>query len=711
MGYLAHISEDGTEEQLLKEHLQGTAKLAERFAAEFGCGSWGYSCGLMHDIGKYSREFQRRVRGEELRTDHSTAGAIEMKRIGAFPAAYCVAGHHAGLPDGGSPADDAGSPSLQGRLKKKVADYSSFREEIQPPRLGAPKLTPQGRGFFSPAFFIRMLFSCLVDADFLNTEVFMRGQERQQPGLDMEILRERLMQYVGEWLKAAPENTSLNGKRTHILRDCLERGKGERGVYQLTVPTGGGKTISSMAFALEHAVRHGLKRIIYVIPYTSIIEQNAQVFRKILGEDQVLENHSNVEYDSDDFDPMQLAAENWDRPVVVTTNVQFFESLYAVKSSRCRKLHNLANSVLIFDEAQMLPVEYLLPCVKAVTELILNYGCTAVLCTATQPSLEEMFPKSLYQGEISPYASVSFEDFRRNRMEMIGELREEELAERLLEQRQVLCILNTRGQVKSVYGRLSKEEGTFHLSTYMYPEHRRKVLDKIRKRLQNGQVCRVISTCLVEAGVDLDFGMVYRELSGLDSIIQAAGRCNREGKKDRDESRVCIFTFVKEERHRNDMLRQAIRISEQILEEYRDFASPEAIQDYFQRMHKLAGDGLDLYRVVARLDEARADSIPFASVASDVRIIRENTRTIFITDAPEAKALERQLRYGERTRGLMRRVGKYCVNVYEDTYERLLAAGKLEELDEQITLLRDPAQYSEQEGLIIDVERGDAIFF
>ena len=710
--YLGHKSVDGRE-QALSEHLRNTAELAGEFADYFHCRDWGYACGSMHDIGKYSAEFQKRIRGDGHYVDHSTAGAVEMKNKKCFPAAYCIAGHHTGLPDGGYAADDSTRPTLQGRLKKRIPDYSAFREEIEQVSLKSPamKVLDKKEGVFAVTFFIRMLYSCLVDADFLDTEQFMRDVHREFSYAPMVELWRRLSEKIKPWLDCQEQGT-INAHRTEILRACIEKGKAEQGVYHLTVPTGGGKTVASMAFGLRHAVEHELTRIIYVIPYTSIIEQNAKVFSDLLGEDQVLENHSNVEYtDGEELELKQLATENWDAPVIVTTNVQFFESLFSNKSSKCRKLHNIARSVLIFDEAQMLPEDYLKPCVRAISELVLNYGCTAVMCTATQPALGKMLPESLIRGEICPDAPKQYAFFRRTEMVNEGEWTKQELVNRLQADTQALCILNTREQVQEIYEALGGREGLYHLSTYMYPFHRREKLREIRERLMAGQPCCVIATSLVEAGVDLDFQVVYRELSGIDSVIQAAGRCNREGRRATTESITHVFQFVKEERKRNHVIKQAAAVSEQILKEFEDIGSLEAISEYFNRLYYVKGDGLDKKNILGVLNQTKPDAIPFQWLAKEFKIIENPGKTILITDTAEAKALEEQLRYGERTKRLMRQTGQYSVNVFDGIYERLNAAGMLDEIDETIAVLRNLEQYSENVGLRANVERGVGVFF
>lgn len=537
--YLAHINGE-REEQSLKEHLENTAALCGKFAEHFGAYDWGYCCGLLHDIGKYSQKFQERIRGSEIKVDHATAGAKlcwDQKGMYSF-LSYCIAGHHAGLPDTGGESDTGSRGSMMGRTKKKIEDYRAYATEINVPILHTPPFQPVKKEnldfFFS--MFIRMLYSCLVNADFLDTEFFMNGRKTiRDSGESIGVLCEKLERYISNWL-ANEEINTINGRRTEILKHCLESGKKEQGLFRLTVPTGGGKTIASLAFALRHAKEHHMDRVIYVIPYTSIIEQNAKVFSDILGAENVLENHCNVDYESsEELKPMQLAAENWDKPVIVTTNVQFFESLFSNKSSKCRKLHNIANSVVVFDEAQMLPNDYLKPCIAAIEQLLRYYRSTIVLCTATQPALKGILAEDITATELCPRMEEQFRFFKRVSLKNLGKISEDELIRKLKTQQQALCILNTKKWAQKIYQKI-KEDGVYHLSTSMYPVHRKRVLNEIRKRLKNGQKCVVISTSLVEAGVDLDFHTVYRQLAGVDSIIQAAGRCNREGKHSAEES-------------------------------------------------------------------------------------------------------------------------------------------------------------------------------
>lgn len=710
--FLAHISDDKSREQSILEHSLGTAVLAGGFSSVFGCREWGYGCGMVHDIGKYSVRFQKRLHGGSI-TDHATAGAQEVYKKGNLLAAYCVSGHHSGLLDGGTRGDCAGEATLMGRMKKQVEHYDTFREDIEIPVFPEPAIKPIERFGFTASFFTRMVFSCLVDADYLDTEGFMSDVPVPRGNYDtMETLYQRLTEHVRPWLKNTDEQT-VNGRRTAILNACLDKGAEKQGLFQLTVPTGGGKTVSSLAFAMRHALEHGLQRIIYVIPYTSIIEQNADVFKSILDKNNVLEDHCNVTYENEEvLKPSQLAAENYDKPVIVTTNVQFFESLFSSKTSKCRKLHNIAGSVIIFDEAQMLPVNYLKPCLRAITELVCNYHCTAVLCTATQPSLQPFFPDQLKPMELCPDVAGQYRFFKRTEIQNIGEQREADLIELLKKESQVLCILNSRKRVQRVYEAL-KGEGTYHLSTLMYPEHRKRILKEIKERLSDGKICRLISTSLVEAGVDFDFQTVFRELAGIDSVIQAAGRCNREGRRRKEDCRTMVFKLENEEGiYLPAELKLPISVAGQIADKFQDIASLEAVSEYFKRLYYYKGEaGLDIKNIVEQFEAGgRSFLFPFASVAKQFQLIESSTRTILIEAEPEAEAIVKRIRWGEHSRQLVRDAGHYCVSVYEFDFEKLNGAGMLEALELNFYRLRNAEQYRNDEGLVLDVERGEAVF-
>ncbi|MDR3242729.1 MAG: CRISPR-associated helicase Cas3' [Clostridiales Family XIII bacterium] len=710
--YAGHKSEDGRV-QPLKEHLEKTQWLCGEFARGFGCESIARLLGLCHDIGKYSPEVQNRILNDGPKRDHSTAGGKELAKLAGCLFSYVIFGHHGGLNNGGSRHDTGAEATMYGRLKKEnIPDYSAFRTEIK-------LLKPENLDFvpfddslgFSVAFLIRMLFSCLVDSDFLDTESFMSNRTVKRGEYDdIESLHNRLEQFL-ETFKFPSGN--LNRKRNEILKSCCKAAAGDLGLYSLTVPTGGGKTISSFAFALKHAKIHNLKRVIYVIPYTSIIEQNAKVFSKIVGKKNVLEHHSNIEYDNEEGkkDQKYLSTENWDAPIIVTTNVQFFESLFASKTSRCRKLHNIANSCIIFDEAQMLPVSYLKPCIRAISELIHSYGCTAVLCTATQPSLDQFLPDEIKRNEIVDAPEELYTFFRRVTIENLGLLNDESLFERLQECEQVLCIVNTRKQAQNLFRMLTREEGCYHLSTLMTPIHRKWILRKIRGRLKQGKSCRVVSTSLIEAGVDVDFPVVYRGAAGLDSVIQAAGRCNREGKRAANESKV--YVFEPDGKYTIPISQQRpAKILQSVSRNHDDIASLSAIKEYFEMWYRIEGNEvLDEKKIIKRFNDGmQTVSFPFKDVAEEFNLINNITRSIVIPLGEKARRLADELRGGKRTRSLLRKAGQYSVNVYMNHWKELYEMGIIEIIDDELAILSEEGSYDKDVGLLRNSRGGKALF-
>lgn len=718
MPLIAHSSQDGRT-QLFTDHAIAVSHLSSDFASEFGAENEAGIIGLLHDVGKCSPAGQRRLTVSADKVEHAAAGAeilgSNMKENPfGYLLAYCVAGHHAGLPDGGVSTDTEDRATLCAKLKrqaKRSRDYAPYEEALPQPIPEAPAFRlgyAKAHAGFSYAFRLRMLFSCLVDADFLDTEAFMNNVAlRESIGDPLSVLYERLQKKLTSF--GIPQDLVAR-QRKQVLEDCLTAAEQPRGLFTLTVPTGGGKTLSSLAYALKHALQNGLRRIIYVIPYTSIIDQTAAVFRGALGDRNVLEHHHNVDYDSSEdreTDLRALATENWDAPVIVTTNVQFFESLFANRTSRCRKLHNIANSVIIFDEAQMLPVDLLLPCVHAIEELVRNHRCTAVLCSATQPALRRYFDSSIPISEICSNPSELYSTLRRVRYKNAGQLDDAALLERLQRQDQVLCVVNTKLQAQILFEELSGE-GNFHLSTLMTPTHRRRILAEIRERLDQRLPCRVVSTSLIEAGVDVDFPVVYREETGLDSAVQAAGRCNREGKRSADES--FVYLFRPEERYENKRppsLKRPVDIARIVSKEYADISTPEAIFRYFSLLFSYTGDALDKKNIVKQLDQGFVSglSIPFASIAEQFRVINSPTRTVLIPNddqsSSEAHSLIAALQNGARSREIIRKVGLHAVSVYPKQYELLHAAGALEILDDELAVLRDESLYTEQTGLHI----------
>ncbi len=730
--YVAHISDDGTRFESVEEHLRAVSSLAAKFAKPFGASSWASTAGMAHDIGKYSVAFQRRILADGPKVDHSTAGAEELRCIAAGLLSYCVAGHHAGLPNGGTPLDDGGT--LLGRLNAAerggIPDYQAYREEIAIPAPTAPSLksipSNEADASFTLSFLARMIYSCLVDADFLCTESFMKGKRREGlPYAPMTALRDRLEESLEAFY---PPKGKVNEARCGLLDDCLEASARKPGVFTLTAPTGSGKTLAMLRFALNHACSAtDIRRVICAIPYTSIIEQNARVYRDILDEDNVLEHHSSFDFgDSDDSDDagfrMRLASENWDAPVIVTTNVRLFESLFAAKSSACRKLHNIAGSVILLDEAQMIPLKYLKPCVKALSELVKNYGCTVVLCTATQPCLNGYFAaEGLEVSEIASDPGSLRESLARVRYRSDGKLTDEELVESLEENAQALCIVNSRKQARALYDGLSagSEDGVYHLTTMMHVQGRRKALAEITARVASGKRCLVVATCLVEAGVDLDFPVVYRAIAGIDSLVQAAGRCNREGRRNRDESIVHLFVPADRYALPSEVAQRAA-VAESVLPELLERSATnldveKAVPGFFSKLYLAKGDAeLDAKEIVRRMSaDNRQKGVavyPFADVARDFKLIEEGSSTLIIPCAENEGPIER-VRLGIASRRDWRTLSLYAVSIYASDVRALDEASVLEALSPDAYLLLDESYYREDVGLDLQKEGGGAFFW
>ncbi len=706
---LAHISDDHLRTQSLKDHAAGTADFARAFAKPIGAEIAAQALGMLHDIGKASEAFQKRLKGADIRVDHSTAGAIEAIRLYHDQLiAACIAGHHSGLPDFGTRQNALyGDGTLNGRLKAEIGaggdieQYDGYRDVVFPIPQSAVHHPVWVRDPYSVFFYIHFLYSCLVDADFLDTEAFMNGTAAKERGQHngLRELDVKLDQVLEKWKNPTSD---LNRKRTEILRNLIGSSSRPRGLYTLTVPTGGGKTVSSMAFALKHALRNGLRRIVYVIPYQSIIEQTVKVFSDVFGEENILAHYCNADFHSDDSDASnrkKLAAENWDAPVVVTTSVQFFESFFSHKSSKCRKLHNVAQSVLIFDEAQALPTDVLRPCLLTISELVKHYGCTAVLCTATQPALNRIFGEQPFMPgvsveELCPDTKALYEFFRRVRYRQEGCLSIDALAERLLREEQVLCILNTKKSAAELFETLTGE-GTYCLTTSLTPRDRRRQLDEIRARLAEEMPCRVISTSLIEAGVDVDFPSVWREMAGLDSIIQAGGRCNRENRRAAEDSIVHVFS--QEDGAPPRYIRKNISAAQTALDAGGDLDSPETVQDYFNRLLYVLKDDAALDRG-GIMKKMTLLSFPLKEIGESFKVIDEDQCAVLVP-CPENREMIDELRRGGVNRHLLRKLGKDTVNLRRSDYLALRDAGCLEEIAGNLSVLVKADLYDPRVGL------------
>ena len=723
LSYYAHSAQDELGNflpyehwQTLQSHSVNVGEMAAEFARVFGAQEIACQTGQLHDLGKYSEAFNRRLHGGPS-VDHATAGAkIAVERWGNVIGklmAFCIAGHHAGLANGNGEGDNRST--LKQRLALQFgADIPAldnlWQQEIKlPQNLSAPPLKADAHHpFFSYAFFTRMLYSCLVDADYLDTEAFYLNLENkgvERSGYpDLNALQHNFNQFINafrrriaqasEQTEAEKRNAALNRLRSEILDHAVEQAAQPQGLFTLTVPTGGGKTFTSMAFALEHAKQHDMRRVIYVIPFTSIIEQNAAEFRKAfgeLGEQAVLEHHSTFDdgklQNESTKDKLRLASENWDAPIVVTTAVQFFESLFADRSSRCRKLHNIAGSVIILDEAQMLPLNLLLPIMQAIKELEQNYRCSVVMCTATQPAVQA--ENGFYRGfenvrEIAPKPTALFDKLRRTTVQHIGTQTDADLLAKLAEHPQMLVIVNNRRHARSLYDQAKHLDGTFHLTTLMCAKHRSQKLDEIRDRLKKGEPCRVIATSLIEAGVDVDFPLVMRAEAGLDSVAQAAGRCNREGKRPSENSFVWIFAPEEQWKAPPELAAQAavMRLTADSFSD--DLLSTRAVAAYFAELYQLKGSELDNKKILKmHNDTGQSLDFPFQTIANKFRMIESHMQPLIIPFDVDAESLISSLHHADHIGGLLRKLQPYTVQIPEKALATLYKAGRIEPINEK----------------------------
>lgn len=720
----------------LTDHLHAVATIGSNFASPFGAAEPAHAAGLLHDLGKAKPAFQAYLRGERPSEPHSGEGArLAAERLSGLGKliAYTIAGHHAGLPNGIGRANGRPTTPLDERIKQ--AEALELPRGIELPALEGPPaplagLAMDDQANFPLHFFTRMLFSTLVDADFLETEAFYdrvegRPRERGWSG-SLAKLRDALDAHLASF--GSPK-TTINAERACILSHARSGARHPPGLFSLTVPTGGGKTLTSLAFALDHAIAHGLDRVIYVIPYVSIIEQTAEVFRRALGDpDAVLEHHASFDWDGledpTESERLKLAAQNWDRPVIVTTAVQFFESLFANRPSKCRKLHRLAKSIVILDEAQMLPLRLLRPCLAALKELARGYGASVVFCTATQPALKKgahgdgfPAPEGLDPAEVTELAPDPprlYEAFRRVRVRDAGELDDDDLAAALRARDQVLAIVNNRPHARALFDMLEGAEGRAILTTWMTPAHRRAVLGEVRRRLKDDQPVRLVATSLIEAGVDVDFPVVWREAAGIDSIAQAAGRCNREGRRDSGE----VFVF----RSSADFpppaeLRQFAEIGRQMLARHDDPLSLEAVRDYFRDLFWRRGvEALDAANVggksgimTALAQAGNRLDFPFADIAAAFRMIEEAALPLVIRGGrwgvpPEE--MER-LRHVPHAGAVARAFQPYQVSVAPRLRAKLLCLGaaswwRENDFGPQFAVLENERLYDEQAGFSPD---------
>ncbi len=689
--------------------------------------------GRYHDMGKASSDFQRYLvcsaSGKHpAKVDHKTAAACFVTQ--GHPEminkvlAYAFAGHHSGLPRGTDLFPAALKRfAMPDEIMKALPSAWQTLPGLASPRLGLRMKTPQEVAF-ALQMAVRMLHSCLIDADWLATESFMEPETYRRRvacrGASMPSLSARTEEYIARREKTASGHIAALRRAIHAA--CYASAEKAPGVYRLNVPTGGGKTLSSLSFALAHAARHGMERVIYVIPYTSITDQTAREFREVLGEENLVEHHSNIS-EENDTSRNRFAAENWDVPLVVTTGVQFFETLFSSRNNRCRKLHRIAHSVIIFDEAQCLPAKLLAPCLLAMKTLQRHYGCTLVLCTATQPALayrERFFEIGWPREEMRSLIGETFEqrlaqEMKRVELQRLGRLSQEALLDHFLSNGKgsALFIVNLTGQAQDLYEALKKREteGLFHLSARMCPAHRANVLEDVRKRLKEGLPTVLVSTRVVEAGVDVSFPVVYRDQCGLDSLAQSAGRCNRHG-----EAAVGhVYAYEAEDVALPQSfvdLRRGIEAFQDTMEclPGRDPFAPETVEKYFRLFYSKCKGRMkpwDDAGVLSLVGErgSMVEAWDFPEMAERFRWIPEEQRSLLIPYNEEARALRDALAEAARAgrmprREDFRRAQQFSVSVYEQEWESLSSRRELVHEEAGIWMLTDAEAYSAGVGLL-----------
>jgi len=672
--------------QSLLDHLLGTAKIAEACCYNI-VNNWGYIVGLYHDVGKATKEFQDRLINEQGHVDHSTIGAQyvynlykdhpEVGDLYALILAGIIAGHHSGLLDYTS----VDRPSLKKRLTKEISKIDNIIDEK--PELKFPFKIKDNKDLYKIYIFTKMLYSALVDADSLETEAFMTQSRTKIRNRSRKLsdLQEKFNGYIGRFT----DTSGINYWRHKVLNDCLEMANNEPGLYSLTAPTGIGKTISSMAFAINHACKYSKDRIIYVVPYTTIIEQNARIFTKIFRRPNVVQHYNlydvmnEKKLSSKSKLYLQLATENWDAPIIVTTNIQFFESFYHHKRSKLRKLHNITNSVVIFDEVQALPPDFLEPCAKVIEELCEQYSCTILLCTATQPVVNNKI-LGLSTTEVVNKSEELFKELNRIKITNLGRIDKEELIDRVRQHKQVMCIVHTRKLANELYKQL-KGKHVYHLSTLMCPKHREEVFRKIRTALTRGWECKVITTQLIEAGVDIDFPVVYRIIDRLDSAMQAAGRCNRHNTLDYGE--FILFSLGSPPK----TFSSAANISMNILDDEAEL-SIKTVHKFFSK-YFWAKSSLDRKNILR--DIYSSYKFQFETVSSKMRLIPDTQKAVLVPYDHTAKAvinkLQFAIKHGFSLRKLFKILQQYTVNVYEKEYDKLVENDKL--VVGEIAILKD----------------------
>lgn len=723
--YIAHINEYTDAIQTVQQHSFQTAVLCREYAIP-AFKDFLYVVGLLHDIGKYMDEFQKRIRGAQIRVEHSMCGAIAAGEL--FPNVmglmiqFCIAGHHSGLPDAGFPNDTAELGTLYGRLKREFSDYSEYKRELEIPSVDFGAWTEFVAGDCRKdqelqidkfAFLTRYAFSCLVDADSTDTADFCREEERPRAlRSDFQACLDR----VNARLSAFVCRTNLQKARSALQAQAFRNADRDAEIYLLNMPTGSGKTLASVKIALERALAGKKKRIIYVIPYNSIIDQTVDVFEGLFGGGlEILRHQSTFSYeDAEDQDEdyrkaATLAAENWDAPFIVTTAVQFFESVYANKRGKLRKLHNMADSILVFDEAHLMPQNYLQPCLQSIAFITRYLDSEAIFLTATMPDFENLIHKYALPGSKIfnlIQDTLLFGEFQKCRYEYIGEVEADALLEKSSQSPSSLVIVNSKKAARQLFRECSTGK-KYHLSTYMTPYDRKRILQEIREELNRLEKdyptyeavpkerrITIIATSLIEAGVDLDVYTVFRERSGLDSILQAGGRCNREGR--RATADVFVFDFA--DHTRRATVEEKGNLAKGLLEKYADISEPSCIAEYYDTLYFMKQEEIQknaMHEICTNIKR-----LPFKEYAEKFELIDSKTVSVVVVRDEKSRDLIEHLRYTKSVNTRM--LQNYVCTVYQKELEDLIKQHVVEDYGTGVYCLTNLDYYDEQIGILFE---------
>ncbi len=724
--YIAHRNENTGLVQTVKEHSENTAELCREYAVP-ELKDFLYTIGLLHDAGKFQLSFAKRINGANIRVEHSTCGALAAKENYSEPLAlmmeYCIAGHHTGLPDGGFPNDDSAQLTLHGRMRREFEDFSEYKKELDLPKLDETQwlknLVADGGNSMENlidkfAFLTRYAFSCLVDADAKDTADFCReGDLPRKLTADFPACLEK----VNARLLSFTCTTRLQKARAILQNQAFQNGVKDAEIYLLNMPTGSGKTLASVKIALERAVLKGKRRIIYIIPYNSIIDQTAEVFEGLFGDDlEILRHQSTFSYEdeenrSEDYrEAAKSAAENWDSPFIITTAVQFFESVYGNKRGKLRKMHNMADSILIFDEAHLMPQDYLQPCLQAVAYITRYLHSEAVFLTATMPDYEKLIreyalPDSRVKKLIEDTSDFSL--FQKCRYHYLGEINHETLLCQGRKYPSSLIVANRKATVREMYRQCEGKK--YHLSTYMTVYDRKKILREIREELirleqdyPNGETVpedrriTIISTSLIEAGVDLDVYTVFRERTGLDSILQAGGRCNREGKRDAAD----VYVFDLESDEKKAEADERANFTKGLLRKYDDISSVECIDEYYSRLFLMKKE--EIQKNTMHQMCADIASIPFKEYAEKFEFIDSRTVSLVVPRDGQSEKLVERLKYTKA--GNVRQLQNYTCSLTKRELEDLILQHAVDDYGTGIFCLTNPDYYDENTGISFEAK-------